>query len=86
MPRRQVPIAEDLRYLAAEAGFSAVDVRVSGIDAHLPRLAKFVLDHLAATPVDRRANNKPERVSWVARKTTRGGLACLESFRPASCT
>jgi ubiquinone/menaquinone biosynthesis C-methylase UbiE len=48
---RQVPAAEDLRYLAMEAGFSAVDVRVSRIDVHLPRLDKFVLDHLAATPV-----------------------------------
>ena len=48
---RQVPTAEDLRYLATEAGFSAVDVRVSRIDVHLPRLDKFVLNHLAATPV-----------------------------------
>lgn len=48
---RQVPTAEDLRSLATEAGFSAVDVRVSRIDVHLPRLDKFVLDHLAATPV-----------------------------------
>jgi ubiquinone/menaquinone biosynthesis C-methylase UbiE len=48
---RQVPAAEDLRSLASEAGFSAVDVRVSRIDVHLPRLDKFVLDHLAATPV-----------------------------------
>lgn len=48
---RQVPTAEDLRYLATEAGFSAIDVRVSRIDVHLPRLDKFVLNHLAATPV-----------------------------------
>ena len=33
---RQVPTAEDLRSLATEAGFSAVDVRVSRIDVHLP--------------------------------------------------
>jgi len=48
---RHVPSAEDLRYLATEAGFSAINVRVSRIDIHLPRLDKFVLDHLAATPV-----------------------------------
>ena len=48
---RQVPTAEDLRYLATEAAFSAIDVRVSRIDVHLPRLDKFVLNHLAATPV-----------------------------------
>jgi SAM-dependent methyltransferase len=48
---RQVPTADDLRSLATRAGFSAVDVRVSRIDVHLPRLDKFVLDHLAATPV-----------------------------------
>jgi hypothetical protein len=47
---RQVPTAEDLR-LATEAGFSAVDARISRIDVHLPRLDKFVLDHLAATPI-----------------------------------
>ena len=48
---RQVPPAKDLQSLAIEAGFSAVEVRVSQIDVHLPRLDKFVLDHLAATPV-----------------------------------
>jgi|SRR6185437_14143652 len=48
---RQVPSAEELRRLAADAGFSAVEVRVSRIDVHLPRLDEFVLDHLTATPV-----------------------------------
>jgi ubiquinone/menaquinone biosynthesis C-methylase UbiE len=48
---RQVPTGEELRGLALEAGFSAVEVRVSQINIHLPRLDKFVLDHLAATPV-----------------------------------
>jgi ubiquinone/menaquinone biosynthesis C-methylase UbiE len=48
---RQVPSAEELRRLAEGAGFSAVDVRVSRIDVHLPRLDEFVLDHLTATPV-----------------------------------
>jgi SAM-dependent methyltransferase len=48
---RQVPAKEELQRLAAEAGFSAVDVRVSRIDVHLPRLDKFALDHLSATPI-----------------------------------
>jgi ubiquinone/menaquinone biosynthesis C-methylase UbiE len=48
---RRVPTAEELRSLAEAAGFSAVDVHVSQIDVHLPRLDAFVLDHLAATPI-----------------------------------
>ena len=48
---RQVPAEEELQRLATEAGFSAVDVRVSRINVHLPRLDKFTLDHLSATPV-----------------------------------
>jgi len=48
---RQVPTAEELQRLAMEAGFSAVDVRVSRINVHLPLLEQFTLDHLAATPV-----------------------------------
>ena len=48
---RQVPAKEELQRLATEAGFSAVDVRVSRINVHLPRLDKFTLDHLSATPV-----------------------------------
>jgi hypothetical protein len=34
-----------------EAGFSAIDVRISRINVHLPRVDKFTLDHLAATLV-----------------------------------
>src|SRR5712691_960073 len=37
---RQVPCKDELRRLAAEADFSAVDVRVSRIHVHLPRLDK----------------------------------------------
>jgi ubiquinone/menaquinone biosynthesis C-methylase UbiE len=48
---RQVPTKEELQRLATEAGFSAVDVRVSRINVHLPRLDKFTLDHLSATPL-----------------------------------
>lgn len=48
---RQAPTAEELRRLAMAAGFSAIDVRVSRINVHLPRLDEFTLDHLAATPV-----------------------------------
>jgi len=48
---RQAPCKDELQRLAAEADFSAVDVRVSRINVHLPRLDKFALDHLSATPV-----------------------------------
>ena len=48
---RQAPAADELRRLAAEAGFVAVDVRVCRIDLHLPLPDRFALDHLAATPV-----------------------------------
>jgi ubiquinone/menaquinone biosynthesis C-methylase UbiE len=48
---RQVPSQADLRRLATEAGFPDVEVRVSRLDIHLPRLETFVLHHLAATPV-----------------------------------
>jgi ubiquinone/menaquinone biosynthesis C-methylase UbiE len=48
---RQAPTAEELHRLAMEAGFSTIDVRISRINVHLPRLDKFTLDHLAATPV-----------------------------------
>ena len=40
-----------MQCLATEAGFSAVDVRVSRINVRLPRLDKFTLDHLSATPL-----------------------------------
>ena len=48
---RHVPAEEELRRLATEVRFSDVEVRVSRIKVHLPRLDKFTLDHLAATPV-----------------------------------
>jgi ubiquinone/menaquinone biosynthesis C-methylase UbiE len=48
---RQVPAKDELQHLATEAGFSAVDVRVSRINVHLPRLDQFTLDHLSATPL-----------------------------------
>jgi ubiquinone/menaquinone biosynthesis C-methylase UbiE len=48
---RQVPTKEELQRLATEAGFSAVDVRVSRIHVHLPCLDQFALDHLSATPL-----------------------------------
>jgi ubiquinone/menaquinone biosynthesis C-methylase UbiE len=48
---RQVPAKEELQRLATEAGFSAVDVRVSRINVHLPHLDRFALDHLSATPL-----------------------------------
>ena len=48
---RQAPTKEQLQCLATKAGFSAVEVRVDRINVHLPRLDKFALDHLMATPV-----------------------------------
>lgn len=48
---RKNPTADGLRQLVTEAGFSDVDVDVSRINVHLPQIDKFVLDHLAATPV-----------------------------------
>jgi len=48
--RRQAPTREELHHLATEAGFSGVEVRVSGINIHLPHLDQFTLGHLGATP------------------------------------
>jgi ubiquinone/menaquinone biosynthesis C-methylase UbiE len=48
---RKTPTADELRQLVTEAGFSDVEVSISRINVHLPRIDKFVLDHLAATPV-----------------------------------
>jgi len=48
---RQVPTTDELYRLATDAGFSDVEVHVSRLDIHLPRLDQFVLDHLKGTPV-----------------------------------
>jgi hypothetical protein len=48
---RKAPTADELQRLATEADFSAVEVSIRRINIHLPRVDKFVLDHLAATPV-----------------------------------
>jgi SAM-dependent methyltransferase len=48
---RRAPSEHEVRRLALEAGFAAVDVRVSRLEIRLPRVDRFVLDHLAATPV-----------------------------------
>jgi ubiquinone/menaquinone biosynthesis C-methylase UbiE len=48
---RQAPTREEIQHLAMEAGFSAVEVGIRRINARLPRLDDFTLDHLAATPV-----------------------------------
>ena len=48
---RKAPTAGELQRLATEADFSALEVSVSRINVHLPRIDKFVLDHLSATPV-----------------------------------
>ena len=48
---RKVPAKEELERLAVAAGFPGVNVRVSRMSIHLPRLDRFVLEHLAGTPV-----------------------------------
>jgi SAM-dependent methyltransferase len=48
---RRAPREDEVRRLATEAGFAAVDVRVSRLEIRLPRVDQFALDHLAATPV-----------------------------------
>jgi ubiquinone/menaquinone biosynthesis C-methylase UbiE len=48
---RMTPTADELKRLAMEADFSAVEVGASRINVHLPRVDKFVLDHLSATPI-----------------------------------
>jgi len=46
-----VPPREALERFATAAGFAEVSVRISRMNIHLPRLDRFVLDHLAGTPV-----------------------------------
>jgi len=48
---RRAPSEDEVRRLALEAGFAAVDVGVMRLEIRLPRVDRFVLDHLAATPV-----------------------------------
>src|SRR4029079_12014456 len=48
---RNTPASDELERLVTKAGFLDVDVTVVQINVHLPRIDKFVLDHLAATPV-----------------------------------
>jgi len=48
---RRAPSETEVCRLATEAGFAALDVRVSRLEIRLPRVDQFALDHLAATPV-----------------------------------
>jgi ubiquinone/menaquinone biosynthesis C-methylase UbiE len=48
---RNAPGKEELERLAVAAGFLDVNVRISRMKVHLPRLDQFALEHLAATPV-----------------------------------
>jgi len=48
---RNVPAKGELERVAVAAGFSDVNVRISRMNVHLPRLDRFALDHLAGTPV-----------------------------------
>lgn len=48
---RKAPGKDEIRRLMIDAGFRDVSIRVSRRDAHLPAPDKFVLCHLASTPV-----------------------------------
>jgi SAM-dependent methyltransferase len=48
---RNVPGRQELEHLAGAAGFSEVGVRLNRMNIHLPALGRFVLEHLAGTPV-----------------------------------
>jgi ubiquinone/menaquinone biosynthesis C-methylase UbiE len=48
---RQVPNKDELQRLATDGGFVDVQVRISRLNLHLPRLDQFALDHLASTPI-----------------------------------
>jgi ubiquinone/menaquinone biosynthesis C-methylase UbiE len=48
---RKAPGKDEVEQFAVAAGFSDVNVRISRMDIHLPRLDGFALEHLAATPV-----------------------------------
>jgi ubiquinone/menaquinone biosynthesis C-methylase UbiE len=48
---RNAPGKQELERLAVAAGFAEVNVRISQMNIHLPRLDTFALEHLAATPV-----------------------------------
>jgi len=48
---RKVPARAELERLTLDAGFANVSVRVQRMTIHLPRLDRFVVEHLAGTPV-----------------------------------
>ena len=48
---RRAPGRDELERLAAETGFTNIELRVVRMDVRLPKLHGFVLDHLSATPV-----------------------------------
>jgi ubiquinone/menaquinone biosynthesis C-methylase UbiE len=48
---RRAPAREEIEAFARTAGFAQVEVRVARIEVRLPRLDRFALDHLSATPV-----------------------------------
>jgi ubiquinone/menaquinone biosynthesis C-methylase UbiE len=54
---RRAPGREEIEALAHGAGFANVDVRAARIEVSLPRLDRFALDHLSATPVAREIAN-----------------------------
>ncbi|HEY7238316.1 MAG TPA: methyltransferase domain-containing protein [Burkholderiales bacterium] len=48
---RKVPGKDELERLAATAGWSEVKVSIGRLNVHLPGVERFVVEHLAATPV-----------------------------------
>lgn len=64
---RKAHTADELQRLAAEAGFSAAEVSVGRINIRLPRIDKFVLDHLTAS-----RSRRPSR-QQTARRAGKSG-------------
>ncbi|MES2562911.1 MAG: methyltransferase domain-containing protein [Pseudomonadota bacterium] len=48
---RNTPAKEEVERLALAAGFSDVSMRISRMHIHLPKLDRFALEHLAASPI-----------------------------------
>ena len=72
---RQSPPGEEIVRLAHEAGYSAIALRVARLDIRLPSLDRFVLDHLAATPIASAIADVDERVRMSIGASVREQLA-----------
>lgn len=57
---RIAPGKEEILRLASDSGFADVKVLLQRLEVHFPHIDKFVLDHLAATPVSSLIANTEE--------------------------